>query len=216
MKNLFKTPFSTSAHLGGSLAIAVLLLTTVATPASSAIVMTAVESGDDVVISFSGTLDITGLASPVDDIFGSSRVRPSDSLIHFKGTTEFFGNLDSYSSVFSSSPFSIGTSGSLTSATSLAGDVAFGVSRSNLWLKRDTDSTFWASTRSGSMTFANNTLAGLGITPGTYEWVLNNTAADTITLTATQAVPEPSSLVLFGVGGVALACAAYRRRAGMR
>jgi len=66
------------------------------------------------------------------------------------------------------------------------------------------------------MTFANNTLAGLGITPGTYNWVLNNTAADTITLTATQAVPEPSSLVLFGVGGVVFACAAYRRRAGMR
>jgi hypothetical protein len=212
MNNLFKTPFSTSAHLGGSLAIAVLLLTTVATPASSAIVMTAVESGDDVVISFSGTLDITGLTPFATDTFGSSRMRATDSLIHFRGTT---GSLDSYSSVFSSSPFSIGA-GALTSATSSAGDVAFGVSRSNLWLERNTDSTFWQSTRSGSMTFANNTLAGLGITPGTYNWVLNNTAADTITLTATQAVPEPSSLVLFGGGGVAFACAAYRRRVGMR
>ncbi|MEM6260744.1 MAG: PEP-CTERM sorting domain-containing protein [Planctomycetota bacterium] len=48
---------------------------------------------------------------------------------------------------------------------------------------------------SGSTTFENNTIAGLGVDIGSdsYVWELGNTAGDTITLIV---VPEPSSLAL--------------------
>ncbi len=59
------------------------------------------------------------------------------------------------------------------------------------------------------MTFQGKTLAGLGIVPGTYTWVLKNSAADTITL---NAVPEPSSLMLVGAGGVVCVFVSSRRR----
>jgi hypothetical protein len=62
------------------------------------------------------------------------------------------------------------------------------------------------------MTFQGKTLAGLGIVPGTYTWVLKNSAADTITLNASQAVPEPSSLMLVGAGGVVCVFVSSRRR----
>jgi len=209
LQNFFGMPSSTSARLGGSLTAVALLLTTVAQPAAAAIVMTANEIGNDVVFSYSGTLNLAGMSAFDNTSIATSRVWASGTLVQWRTAAN---NISSrYLNAFSSRPQNLG-SGSLTSADTSSATGLFGVSGSNLYLDNTLTASDWLNTtQSGSMTFQNNTLAGLGIAEGTYTWVLSGTAADTITL---NAVPEPSSLALFGVGGVVFACVAYRRRAG--
>ena len=70
---------------------------------------------------------------------------------------------------------------------------------------------------SGSMTYSGQTLASLGVTPGTYTWTWGSGAdADFVELQVlggTQAVPEPSALALLAAGAAGLAWARRRRRA---
>lgn len=67
---------------------------------------------------------------------------------------------------------------------------------------------------SGSSTFANQTLASLGVTPGSYVWTWGSGAnADSPTLNIiAPAVPEPSSLVLAGMGSLAAFGRVWGRR----
>jgi hypothetical protein len=210
LQNFFGMPSSTSARLGGSLTAVALLLTTVAQPAAAAIVMTANEIGNDVVFSYSGTLDLAGMSvNDNNTSINTSRVWAQSNLVQWRTAANRISFR--YLNAFSSRPQTLG-SGPLTNADTSSATGLFGVSGSNLYLDDTLTASDWLNTtQSGSMTFQNNTLAGLGIAEGTYTWVLSGTAADTITL---NAVPEPSSLALFGVGGVVFACVAYRRRAG--
>lgn len=180
-------------------------------PASAAIVMTAQEIGGDVVFSYSGTLDVAGLTRGASTgSIDNSRVRGSPSFVQF--TNRSGNNAWPYSSAFSSSPSNIGTGTLRIDADISSVTAVFGVSTSSLYLDDQLVEADWLSEKSGSMTFQGTTLAVLGVDPGTYTWVLNNGAADTITLTASQAVPEPSSLMLFGAGGLVCAFVSGRRR----
>jgi hypothetical protein len=212
MKNFFGMPPSTSARLGGLLCFTALLLAAGAVhrPASAAIVMTANEIGSDVVFSYTGTLNITGMTSASEMTILSSRVRASGPIVHFKAAGPSGANSDSYLSPFSSRPSNLGTtSTSVITATTSSATAVFGTTSDTLFLDNRLTATDWLTTQSGSMTFQGKTLAGLGIVPGTYTWVLNNSAADTITL---NAVPEPSSLMLVGAGGVVCVFVSSRRR----
>lgn len=61
-------------------------------------------------------------------------------------------------------------------------------------------------TISGSSTYAGQTLATLGVTPGTYIWTLGNTAGDVITLNATATpVPLETDALPVVVGAVFMA-----------
>ncbi len=215
MKNFFGMPPSTSARLGGLLCFTALLLAAGAVhrPASAAIVMTANEIGSDVVFSYTGTLDITGMTSASEMTILSSRVRASGPIVHFKAAGPSGANSDSYLSPFSSRPSNLGTtSTSVITATTSSATAVFGTTSDTLYLDNRLTASDWLTTQSGSMTFQGKTLAGLGIVPGTYTWVLKNSAADTITLNASQAVPEPSSLMLVGAGGVVCVFVSSRRR----
>jgi hypothetical protein len=65
-------------------------------------------------------------------------------------------------------------------------------------------------------TFAHQTIASLGLTPGTYVWTLDAARfnSDTVTLIIQEpsAVPEPSTLALFGIASLTGLAVARRRR----
>ena len=212
LQNFFGMPSSTFARLGASLAAAALLLTTVAQPAAAAIVMTATEIGGDVVFSYSGTLDLTGMTQGGQTGMNASRVWASSSAVQFRTAGPITNNNFQYGLAFSSRPGNLGPGTTLIDADTTSSDTTavFGTLSNNLYLDNTLTASDWLNTtQSGSMTFQGQTLAGLGIAPGTYTWVLSGTAADTITL---NAVPEPSSLALFGAGGLACAFVSCRRR----
>jgi PEP-CTERM motif len=71
---------------------------------------------------------------------------------------------------------------------------------------------------SSTADWANTTFSGLGLTPGTYTWTWGSGAtADSLQVVIPSAppptVPEPSSLALLSLGGLALAgCRRWKRR----
>ena len=69
---------------------------------------------------------------------------------------------------------------------------------------------------SGSATWANTTIQGLGLTPGSYTWTWGSAAgADFFTVNSLSPVPEPSSLILAGtaIGIIGFRAGVRRRRA---
>lgn len=64
---------------------------------------------------------------------------------------------------------------------------------------------------SGSTTFANQTFATLGLAAGTYRYAIPN---DTVTVTIPGSVPEPASLALVALAVGAAGLTRRRRRAG--
>jgi hypothetical protein len=64
-------------------------------------------------------------------------------------------------------------------------------------------------------TWANTTISGLGLTPGTYEWTWGSAAAgnaDDLKIVIPASVPEPASLALLGFGIVGFAGYRWRKR----
>jgi hypothetical protein len=59
IRTSFESSYCNAAHLGGRLPIAVLLLTLVAQPGSAEVFMTASEVGGDVIITYSGMLNLS-------------------------------------------------------------------------------------------------------------------------------------------------------------
>jgi hypothetical protein len=71
---------------------------------------------------------------------------------------------------------------------------------------------------SGSATFADQTLASLGLTPGTYVYKWNSSAAgaaledDSLTVHISGGIPEPSTRALMALGFAGLGVAGWRSR----
>ena len=149
--------------------------------------------GPNVVVTGSGTIDLTGLsflfggtATPsISPNTGSLSVGPSASA-------------DAYSAI--SGPASFGT-GAFTSADGGSGDVV-GVQGLLLLVPQGYVS---GNPLSGSATYDNATFASLGITPGTYTWTWG-TGVDSFTLQIGPAgVPDAGStlgLLLVALGGL--------------
>jgi hypothetical protein len=166
--------------------------------ANASAIITIVESGGNVVTSGAGTLDLTGLEfrSVVEGSGGF--INGSIGIVRTGDRGDVFGpdpvSWDTYTGI--TGPSSFGSGGPEGSSVGNGTGDSFGVYGGNL-----VDPYIYApegyvsgSALSGSMTYFGETFASLGLTEGTYVWVLPN---DTLTL---NIVPIPTAVWLFGSG----------------
>ena len=168
-------------------------------PAQAAVIVNVQEVGADVVVNFSGTIDLTDLGTG-EYSGGTNRfVRPEFGMVVSVNSEGWF-----YSYVTPDAPHGTGAA---TYTTTQSGD-SFAVSQFGVIVPYlyQTNSAL-----SGSMTFVGATLFSLGYAPGAYVTALPE---DTITTNViASAVPLPAAAPLL-LGALALTGFAARRRKG--
>ena len=157
--------------------------------------------GNDVVMTGSGTIDLTGLSFYGNGSFNNAYIVPSQGAL-------MLGNLGFVKAYVNfSGPSSFG-SGGFTNASGSSGD-AVGLSGSGSNMLFVPSGYLSGNPLSDTSTYNNATFASLGITPGTYTWTWGTGIhADSFEL---QIVPEPSTLALLGVTAIAATVACRRR-----
>lgn len=177
-----------------SLALGTALILSATSGAQAAVTITIAPSGANVVATGSGTLDLTGLSFEFDTP-RRSRVEGAFGNV-ITGIPELIV-ISVYSGITGPSSFG---DGARINANSGSGDM-FGVSADSIITPFGYVSK---APLSGTSTWDNTTISGLGLTPGTYvyNWGTGPTA-DSLTV---QIVPEPSHalLALGGLGALAL------------
>lgn len=173
----------------------------VAGPAAADVLITVEEVGGNVVMNYAGTLDVSSLTTLVTDTEDDHRVRLAGTIANEFATV---GGGTEFNDPFVSQTDSWNSGADV--ADSFSGSL-FTLTLSNL-LVRTTDITGSTWSGAGQLQWDNTDVAGLQWDLDEDRvWTLNNSAADTITLTV---IPEPGSLALLGAAG--LAYAARRRR----
>jgi hypothetical protein len=169
--------------------------------ANGAVVVSVAEVGGDVVISSAGgSLNLTAWSGLINNN-GVGVIEPNVANFRLGPTTN--QDFDWYTSVtLFSGPTSIGNAFATFPPDSHAG-ATYGIA-GNGWLFVPDNYVSGSTLGASTMTFENETLSSLGVTPGFYTWSWGSGAsADTLSL---QVIPEPSitvfilagTLVLFG------------------
>ena len=175
-------------------------------PAHGALILSMQEMGGDVVVSGSGTVNLSDLVFFAD--------RAARALI---GSALFLGadpsalvDVDLYDGLSGPTTFRSDNTFSIE-ASSGTGD-RFGVFPEFLLIVPD--GYVSGAALNATSVYAGATFATLGVTPGTYVWTWGTGAtADSLTLQiGPAAVPEPVTLSLLGVGVAGLAVRHWRRR----
>jgi hypothetical protein len=193
-------------------AIRRLAITTLVTIASAgaavttqaAYIATATETGGNVVIEGSGSIDLQ--AWTIEQANGNSvaGVRPNAWLL-LGGT-----NLDNYDSASLSGPTTIGPGTLSRIADSTVGPYV-GIGWQASYVRVPAGYVSGDALTTSSMEFTGETFSTLGITPGTYEWTWGSGASeDSFTLNV-GAVPVPAAVWLFGSGLLGLVGVARRK-----
>jgi PEP-CTERM motif len=178
--------------------------------AQAGVVININQVGSDVVATGSGTFNLTDLTYSYSG-GNSAGIDASVAALEMGPTSS--STVDVYTSITGPTSFGPGTGS--PSPTTAAGSL-FGVYGSLGYLEVPQGYTSGASL-SATDTYSGETFSSLGLTPGTYTWTWGTGAnADSLTVNiGASSVPEPSSLLLAlgGLGTVALAAVARRRRA---
>ena len=157
------------------------------------VIITAQETGGNVVFTLTGSVNLTGAGTPLGA--GSNRfINPSVPALGFIVSS----SQDSYTvptSAWSLIPFGTGSSASPGSSSGSVFYMSGGSGTNSLILPQGYTS---GASLSATMTFNSATLASLGIVRGTYVYDLtfNGGSAQNITL---NAVPEPSTVGLLAM-----------------
>jgi hypothetical protein len=187
----------------------VVLLGLSARPARAAMMVTILQSGPDVVVSGSGTIDLSALTLLGGPTLAGG-ITPDAATVITGPSTPAVGDAE-YAGVIG--PSSVGSGGFAgpSSGTGMVFGVFghFGALAVPGGYVSDTS-------LSGTSTYSGKTFASLGLTPGTYTytWGTGN-HADSLTVQigpAATAAPEPASLTLLGIGGLSLLGYGWRRR----
>lgn len=179
--------------------------------AHATFVITLQQSGNNVVATGTGTIDVSDLELYYHDGNTGALVTPADPVLFVGG-----GPADEYDVSFGSNP-TFGQSGQEEFASASSGGLAgvFGVSGGQNVVFVPASYTSGSLFTDGA-TWDNATLASLGITPGTYTWTFGS-GIDTdyviLNVVAPAAVvptPEPAALGLLGIGLAVLGLARFR------
>jgi hypothetical protein len=202
-----KSARSTLATALGAASISACALLFGATAAANASVYTVTmqQVGFDVFATGSGRFDLTALSQISGPLAQSAGVAPlfanlhlsSGSFIIYSGISgpTSFGPGNTFTDTSSAFGFPVGVIGSLGELHLPTGYI------SNLLLPASSD------------TFANMTLASLGVIPGDYVWTWGSgTDQGTFELDIVGSVPLPAALPLFASGLVGLLLLSWRRK----
>lgn len=170
------------------------------------------QQGSDVVASYSGSIDLTGIGFRTVPLSGPfNRIAASRGEVNFLNGAANRASLTSVGeNPWTVAPSAFGTGNTFDADTvSVAAGNAFGFQASGFFIE---SSYVSGTTISGSMTFENQTLASMGINAGV--GIVNATFSSGDTLTVNTAVPEPTSVALLftGVAGCVAAGGMRRRR----
>jgi hypothetical protein len=161
----------------------------------AAVVFTLVESGGNVVLSGTGSVDLTGLTFDDEESGGSPFINPSISAFR-AGDTDSLADYDVYAGALG--PASIGTGSSYRPrefSTGSGDAFGFHIDNSRIdpaGMVNVPRGYVSGSSLTGTGVFTGHTFESLGVTTGTYVW---SWASDSITL---NVIPIPASVWLFG------------------
>jgi hypothetical protein len=167
--------------------------------ANAGLIFTVAEVGSDVVITGSGSFDLTGTTLVGDHAF-SGFMNSSQAL-----AVGNQGSWDGYTG-FTSNSGAFGT-GSFVDGSVDSGDV-FGLDPLQLGGVVFLPTSYVSGDAlSGSTTLVGHSFASLGLNTGTYQYA---TTHDTITIQVS--VPEPSTLAIFALGMIGLASRRFKKQ----
>jgi hypothetical protein len=176
--------------------------------AHAAFIITLIQSGGNVVATGAGTINMAALA-PGSLQNNSGFINPSFGVLGLGAAVAQPNDEQAFAGISGPSNFGAGTG-----VTASSGGGSF-VELAVIGDAIDVPVIYASGTAlAGTATWASATFASLGITPGTYTWTWGTGPnADSFTINAVSAAPEPGSLILFGAGGLGLAWLRRRRTA---
>ena len=191
----------------------VLLSLSFAQPARSEVIFTLFNVGSDVVLTASGTLDTAGLTLYPDS--GSPFIRQTTTGFNLSaGAGGFDSSLVSF--ILQSGQLSLGNGVSFNPTVSGGTGPFVGILAAANVVMKISSSYVSGTYMSSSLTAAGVQLSDYAFTPGIYSWNIGSGLhTDKVTLYVGM-VPEPGTLVLGGIGSLALIGLHWRRRSSRR
>jgi hypothetical protein len=179
-------------------ALGLTLVSSLGNPSHAGYVVNVMESGGNVVATGSGTINTTDLTFNGGGSFaGTQNFRPDLGVALF-GPTDLV-HVDLFLGISGPSSFGSGIGDFADSGT---GDFVGVLGPQQLVVPANYVSN---SQLSSSTFFSGSTFSSLGLTTGTYVWTWGSGAnADSFTMNIVSSVPEPASLVMLGMGSLAI------------